>query len=103
MKSGGVGFALHSNAARGERPLRLVVTLSNALVLDHTPALLPGSSSRGGLGACTYDVCPEGEGGGWLNSDQRRGGCVDLVLTRGGRGSKIPKIWLTSFVNGPLD
>ena len=86
MKSGGVGFALHSNAARGERPLRLVVTLSNALVLDHTPALLPGSSSRGGLGACTYDVCPEGEGGGGPISDQRKGGCVDLVLTRGREG-----------------
>ena len=27
---------------------------------------------------------------------------MDLVLTRGGNGSKIPKIKLTSFVNGPL-
>ena len=31
-------------------------------------------------GACTYDVC-EGEGGGGPISDQRNGGCVDLVLT----------------------
>ena len=45
------------------------------------------------FGACTYDVCPEGEGGGWLNSDQRKGGCVNLVLTRG-RGQE-------SKVNGP--
>ena len=33
------------------------------------------------------------------------GGCVISIveiLTRGGRGSKIPKIYLTSFVNGPL-
>ena len=39
-----------------------------------------------GKGACTNDVCSEGEGGGWLNSDQREGGCVDLVLTRGREG-----------------
>ena len=38
------------------------------------------------LGVCTYDVCPEGEGRGWLNSDQRKGGCVNLVLTRGREG-----------------
>ena len=43
-------------------------------------------------GRCTNDVCTEGEGGGQPNSDKRKGGCVNLVLTRGGRGSKIPKI-----------
>ena len=42
-----------------------------------------------------------GEGGG-SKSDKRKGGCMDLVLTRGRRGSKIPKILLTSFVNGPF-
>ena len=30
----------------------------------------------------------KGEGGGWLKSDQRKGRCADLVLTRGGRGLK---------------
>ena len=39
-------------------------------------------------GTCTYDVCSEGEGGGWLNSDQRKGGCVDLILTREREGVK---------------
>ena len=52
-------------------------------------------------GPFTNDVSREGEGGGWPISDERRRGCVDLVLTRGGRGSKIPKIKLTSYVNGP--
>ena len=37
-------------------------------------------------GGCTYDICPEGEGGDWLNSDQRKGGSVNLVLTRGRKG-----------------
>ena len=46
---------------------------------------------KASLGPYTYDVCTEGEGGGCLISDQRKGGCVDLVLTRGGRGSKIPE------------
>ena len=41
-------------------------------------------------GVCTNDVCSEEEG--WLNSDQRKGSCVDLVLTRGREGSKILKI-----------
>ena len=35
---------------------------------------------------CTNDVCTEGEGGDQPNSDKRKGGCVNLVLTRGGRG-----------------
>ena len=43
------------------------------------------------LGPFTNDVSREGEGGGLPISDERKGGCVDLVLTRG-RGSKIPKI-----------
>ena len=38
--------------------------------------------------------------GVWPISDQRKGSCV-ILLTRGGRGSKISKIQLTSFVNGP--
>ena len=29
-----------------------------------------------------------GEGGGLPNSDQRKGGCMNLVLARGGRGSE---------------
>ena len=29
--------------------------------------------------------------GGWPNSDQRKGGCVNLVLTRGREGVKIPE------------
>ena len=37
-------------------------------------------------GACTYDFCTEGEGGGCPISDQRKGGCVDLVLTKGREG-----------------
>ena len=32
------------------------------------------------------DVSIEGEGGSWPISDERKGGCVDLVLTRRGRG-----------------
>ena len=54
-------------------------------------------------GRCPNDVSTEGEGGGQPNSDKRKGGCVNLVLTRGGRGSKIPKIQKTSYVNRPID
>ena len=36
------------------------------------------------------DVSREGEGGGWPISDERRRGCVDLVLTRG-EGVQNPK------------
>ena len=39
-------------------------------------------------GPFTNDVSREGEGGGWPISDERKGGCVDLVLTRGGGGPK---------------
>ena len=42
-------------------------------------------------GPFTNDVSREGEGGGCPISDERKGGCVDLVLTRGGRGSKFRK------------
>ena len=42
-------------------------------------------------GPFTNDVRREGEGGGKPISDDRKGGCVDLVLTKGGRGSKIPQ------------
>ena len=34
------------------------------------------------------DVSREGEGGGWLISDEGKGGCLDLVLTWGGGGPK---------------
>ena len=37
-------------------------------------------------GPLTNDFSRVGEGGGWLNSDQRKGGCVNLVLTRGREG-----------------
>ena len=44
-------------------------------------------------GPFTNDVSSEGEGGGQPNSDERKGGCVNLVLTMGGgRGSKILRI-----------
>ena len=43
-------------------------------------------------GPFTNDVSREGEGGGSPISNERKGGCVDLVLTRGREGSKIPKI-----------
>ena len=32
-----------------------------------------------------------GEGGGWPISDQRKGGCVDLLLTRGREGVKFSR------------
>ena len=41
------------------------------------------------LGQCTNEVNREGGGRGYPNSDQRRGSCVNLVLTG---GSKILKI-----------
>ena len=43
------------------------------------------------MGPFTNDVSREGEGEGWPISDKRKGGCVDLVLTRG-EGVQIPKI-----------
>ena len=39
------------------------------------------------LGQCTNEVSRERGGRGYPNSDQRRGGCVNLVLT-GKRGKK---------------
>ena len=42
-------------------------------------------------GPFTNDVSREGEGGGWPISDERRRGCLDLVLTRGGRGVQNPE------------
>ena len=53
---------------------------------DKLRALL--SSQKGPF---TNDVSKEGEGGGWPISDERRGGCVDLVLTRGREGVKNPE------------
>ena len=43
------------------------------------------------LGPFTNDVSREGEGGGWPISDERKGGCVDLVLTRGREGVQNPE------------
>ena len=43
-----------------------------------------GLQESKGKGPFTNDVSREGEGGGWPISDERKGGCVDLVLTRGG-------------------
>ena len=43
-------------------------------------------SGKSREGPFTNDVSREGEGGGWPISDERRRGCVDLVLTRGGEG-----------------
>ena len=40
-------------------------------------------------GPFTNDVRREGEGGGWPISDDRKGGCVDLVLTRGQKSRKF--------------
>ena len=45
---------------------------------------------------------PRGIGGRPI-SEQKKRGCMDLALTRGGRGSKISIIWLTSFVHRPQD
>ena len=43
-------------------------------------------------GPFTNDVSREGEGGGWPISDERKRGCVNLVLTRGaGGGPKSQK------------
>ena len=49
--------------------------------------ICPGVSK----GPFTNDVSREGEGGGWPISDERKGGCVDLVLTRGREGVQNPK------------
>ena len=46
-------------------------------------------------GRCTFDVCMVE--GGWPKSDQRKGGCEDLVV----RGSKIPRIRQTLFKHAP--
>ena len=53
--------ALRCTAMPRARRLGLVVTLSSALVLDHTPASLPGSSSRGGFRKCIRAVVYIGE------------------------------------------
>ena len=41
-------------------------------------------------GSFTNDVRREGEGGGWPISDDSKGGCVYLVLTRGREGVQNP-------------
>ena len=42
------------------------------------------------------------EGGGWLNSDQRMGGCVNLVLTRGREGVQSVKNLADVICESPL-
>ena len=44
----------------------------------------------------------EGEGGGWPISDERRGGYVDLVLTRGREGVKNPENLADVICEQPL-
>ena len=47
----------------------------------------------------------EGEGGSWPNSDLGKGGCVDLVLTRGRewvQNSKIYRRHMCMSPKGPL-
>ena len=51
-------------------------------------AMLGHKSNKGPF---TNDVSREGEGGGWPISDERKGGCVDLVLTRGREGVQNPE------------
>ena len=83
--------------------LSAIVNLSDhSVVLRHLHLSLFFQTFLRAKGRCTNDVCRERGGGGCPISDQRKGGCVDLVLTRGGRGSKIPKFWQTSFVHAPL-
>lgn len=53
------------------------------------------------LEPCMNDVSSDGGKQGWPNSHQRKGGCVNLGLTRM-RGPKIPKLKLTSFVKHPF-
>ena len=55
-----------------------------------------------GLGPFTNDVSKEGEGGGWPISDERRGGCVDLVLTRVREGFKNPENLADVICERPL-
>ena len=54
------------------------------------------------MGPFTNDVSKEGEGGGWPISDERRGGCVDLVLTRGREGVKNPENLADVICERPL-
>ena len=85
------------------RFLSLIFASRNWLMVE------PGIEYLRIMGPCTYDVCSEGEGGGWLNSDQRKGGCVDLILTREREGVKNPenldvicRSSLSSIVKVPL-
>ena len=54
-------------------------------------------------GPFTNDVRREGEGGGWPISDQRKGGCVDLVLTRGREGVQNPDNLADVICERPLN
>ena len=53
------------------------------------------------LGPFTNDVSREGEGGGWPISDERKRGCVNLVLTRG-EGVQNPKNLADVICERPL-
>ena len=48
-------------------------------------------SGKSREGACTYDVCTE-EGGGLAISEHRKGGYMDVVLTRGREGVNYNEI-----------
>ena len=54
-------------------------------------------------GPFTNDVSREGEGGGWPISDERKGGCVDLVLTRGREGVQNPENLADVICERPLN
>ena len=54
------------------------------------------------MGPFTNDVSREGEGGGWPISDERKGGCVDLVLTRGREGVQNPENLADVICERPL-
>ena len=53
------------------------------------------------MGPFTNDVSREGEGGGWPISDERKGGCMNLVLTRG-EGVQNPKNLADVICEQPL-
>jgi len=64
--------------------------------------LMTMSSALTPWGPFTNDVSREGEGGGWPISDERKGGCVDLVLTRGREGVQNPQNLADVICERPL-
>ena len=59
-------------------------------IKEETP-LSPSHGITFPWGRCTNDVCSGRGGGGQPISDQRKGGCVNLVLTRGREGVQNPE------------